>query len=100
MAVDQVKLLIVERNGVDLEDQEEVLLDAAMVPFDAPGFTADNVEDAIIEAQAGSGDYHSAQHDIGISDVLTINLKKQMFVFQQLTVTGQVIVDGWLIVGD
>jgi len=98
VAVDQVKLLIVERNGIDLEDQEEVILDAAMVPFNAPGFTADNVEDAVIES-ANSGDIHSAQYDIGISDVIRVKTKKQMYVFQQLIVTGQLIVDGWLIVG-
>jgi hypothetical protein len=80
VAVDQVKLLIVERNGVDLEDQEEVTLDAAMVPFDAPGFTADNVEDAIIEATEDDEDYHSAQFDIDISDILEVKLKKQMFL--------------------
>jgi hypothetical protein len=100
VAVDQVKLLIVERNGVDLQDQEEVILDADMVPFDAPGFTADNVKDAIIESQENDDDYHSAQYDVDISDILEVKLKKQMFVFQQLIVTGQVIVNGWLVVGD
>lgn len=99
MAVDQVKLLIVERNGIDLEDQEEVSLDASMVPFNAPGFTADNVEDAIIESTVNDDDYHSAQYDIALSDVLEVKLKKQMFVFQQLIVTGQLTVNGWLIVG-
>jgi len=96
--VDQLKILVVERNGADLEDQEEVSLDAAMVPFSAAGFSSDNVTDAVVEA-ANSGDMHSAQYDVAISDVVKVKAKKQMFVFQQLIVTGQVIVDGWLIVG-
>jgi hypothetical protein len=46
---DNVKVLIAERNGVDLEYSEELDLLADNIPFDEPGFVADNVSDAIIE---------------------------------------------------
>ena len=100
MPVDAVKLLVVERNGVDLEDYEEINLTASAVPFSAPGFTSDNVEDAIIEATEDDEDYHSSQYDIEVSDDLEVKIKKQMFVFQELIVSGSILVNGLLIVGE
>ena len=54
--VDQIKVLIVERNGVDLDAQEEYELSAANVPFDntSTDFDADNVRDALLEAGASA----------------------------------------------
>jgi hypothetical protein len=95
MATDSIKVLIVERAGVELDNQEEFNLTAAVVPFSAPGYAADNVKDAIIES---SKDIHSAQYIVDISDVIRIESKKQMRTFLQQIVTGQLIVDGWLIV--
>lgn len=100
MPVDAVKLLVVERNGVDLEDYEEINLTASAVPFSSPGFSSDNVQDAIIESTAEDEDNHSAQFDIDISDEVVVADKKQMFVFQELFVTGSLLVNGLLIVGE
>ncbi len=47
---DAVKVIIVERNGSDLNDQEELDFIPANMPFSAAGFSADNVNSAIIEA--------------------------------------------------
>lgn len=46
---DNVKMLIAERNGVDLEHQEEHEFTPENMPFAEPGFSADNVSDAILE---------------------------------------------------
>ena len=51
---DNVKVLIAERNGVDLEYHEEYDFIPENMPFDRTGFTADNVDDAIVEAATGS----------------------------------------------
>jgi hypothetical protein len=49
MPTDSVKILVVERNGVELQFHEEFELLAHNIPFDEPGFDADNVGDAVIE---------------------------------------------------
>ena len=49
MPTDRVKILVVERNDVELQFHEELDLIAHNIPFDEPGFVADNVGDAVIE---------------------------------------------------
>lgn len=49
MPTDSIKVLVVERNGVELQFQEELDLIAHNIPFDEPGFEADNVGDAVTE---------------------------------------------------
>lgn len=98
MATDSVKVLIVERNGVDIDDYEELDLTASVVPFTAPGFTADNVRDAIIEG--GGTDYLSAQNELENGDVVTVPRKKQMYAFNYImNDNGDLINDGEVIVG-
>ena len=98
MATDAVKVLIVERNGVDLSEQEELNLTASTVPFTAPGFSADNVKDAILEINQGGDDIHSGQHQIDLDETIHIFAKKQMRIFQHLSSAGHIINDGWIIV--
>lgn len=50
MPVDAVKVLIVERNGAELQNAEEFNLTSAVIPFTASGFVADNAQSGIIEA--------------------------------------------------
>ena len=95
---DQVKVLVVERNGIDLEDYEEINLTASNIPVSLPGFSSDNVSDAIAEAVEKSEDVHSAQSEIGISDEIEVKEKKQMFVFQEISLDGALLVNGQLIV--
>jgi hypothetical protein len=98
MATDAVKVLIVERNGVDLDDAEELNLTASNVPFSAVGFTADNVKDAILEA--GGEDVCSGQDELENGDVVIIPRKKQMILFGRLTNTnGKIFNSGKIIVG-
>ena len=52
---DSVKMLIAERNGVDLYFHEELDFLPENMPITLAGFTADNVKDAIQEASAGGG---------------------------------------------
>lgn len=54
---DEVKVLIVERNGTELEFQEELDLKALNIPYDNTdsGLTAADVKAAIDEAVAGGG---------------------------------------------
>ena len=54
--VDQVKVLISEVNGTELEFQRELALNADNVPFDntSNGFTSDNVQDALEEIGASA----------------------------------------------
>jgi hypothetical protein len=54
--VDRVKIIIVERNGVELEFKEELSLDAENVFFDnsTNGFSSDNTQDAIAEIGASA----------------------------------------------
>lgn len=96
MPTDSIKVLIVERAGVELDNQEEFNLTASVVPFSAAGFTADNVKDAIVEV--GASDYHASQYIVDLSDTITVKTKKQMRTFYQQIITGTIIVDGWLIV--
>ena len=60
---DQVKTIIVERNGVELDFQEEYSFIPENLPFSETGYTSDNVKDAIVEAgnKGGGGaiDYQS-----------------------------------------
>lgn len=58
MATDRYKVLVVEKNGTDLDSQTELDLKAANSYFDnvaSPAFVADNVQDAIVEARGQSG---------------------------------------------
>lgn len=96
MTTPAVKVLIVERAGVELDNQEEFNLTAETIPFTAPGFASDNIKDAVVEA--ATLDVHSCQYDIEVSDVVLVSAKKQMRVFYQETVSGQLTIDGWLIV--
>jgi hypothetical protein len=95
MTTDAVKVLIVERNGIELDSQEEFNLNALTIPFTASGFVSDNVKDAIVES---SVDYHSGQYLVDTLDVVTVVAKKQMRIFQKQTVDGKLINDGWLVV--
>lgn len=96
---DLVKTLVVERNGTDLIDQEEIELRAENVFLQDPDFLSDNVLDAMKEAlNATAGDVHSSQYVISLSDIVTVDLKKQMRVFQALFVAGSLIVNGQLTV--
>lgn len=96
MPTDSVKVLIVERAGVELDNQEEFNLTASVIPFTAPGFSSDNIRDAIVEL--GNSDIHASQYIIDLSDTITVKTKKQMRTFFEQTITGTIIVDGWLIV--
>ena len=53
---DQVKTLIVERNGTDLEDQEELDLTADNVFLDSPLFVEDNVREALESLKSVNSD--------------------------------------------
>lgn len=46
---DTVKVIIGERNGVELLDNEEYVLIPENIPFSSPGVVSDNVKDAILE---------------------------------------------------
>lgn len=52
---DDVKFTIVEKNGVELQFAEEKRFIPSEMPFSEPGFTADNVHDAIIETPSITG---------------------------------------------
>ena len=51
---DDVKVKITERNGVELEFDEELELIPSNIPFSDPSFAADNVQDAITESGASA----------------------------------------------
>jgi len=54
---DDVKVLIGEKNGTELEYQEEYALTPGNIPFSDSGFAATDVQAAILEAANGnSGD--------------------------------------------
>lgn len=53
MALPPIKVLIAEKDGVELDYHEEYDLKASAVPFTRAGFTSDNVNDAINEAATG-----------------------------------------------
>jgi hypothetical protein len=58
--VDQVKVLIAERNSTELAYPEELALIPANIPFSDTIFTADNVQDAIVEAKNKVSYFHHA----------------------------------------
>lgn len=98
MPTDSVKVLIVERNGSELDGYEEFNLTASVVPFSAPGFTSDNVKDAIIEG--GGTDYLSAQNELENGDIVTIPRKKQMYAFNYISnADGEIVNSGEVIIG-
>lgn len=45
-----VKFIIVEENGIDLVDREEMLFLPELMPFSHPNVSASNVRDAILES--------------------------------------------------
>lgn len=97
--VDQVKVIIAERNGQDLDYHEEIALTASNIPVSSPSFTSDNVLEALVEAkEASSGDIHSGQYLVDNGETVTINEKKQMRIFQTLINSGSIIIEGWLTV--
>lgn len=96
MPTDSFKVLIVEKNGIELENQEEFNIDATVIPFSSPDFTADNVKDALEEA--GSADFCASQYIINNSEILLIKAGRQMRTFGQQIIEGVLIIDGWLIV--
>jgi len=96
---DSVKVLIVERNGAELPDAEEFNLIASAIPFTAGGFAADNVQSAIVEASAGSADIHSGQNETILDEIVTVSLRKEMAVFQEIKNSGEYKNSGEIIVG-
>ena len=52
---DSVKVIIVERNGVELQFREELAFTPANLPFSDASYVADNVNDAILESSTKSG---------------------------------------------
>lgn len=48
---DQTKVAIYERNGVELDELEEMALKGSNIPFNHPDFSSDNLDDAIVEAR-------------------------------------------------
>ena len=56
MSVDHVKVLIAEKNGQDLEYNEEYALEAETIPFDnsGTGFQAETVQEALTEVGASA----------------------------------------------
>lgn len=96
---DQVKILVVERNGVELSDAEEFALVASAIPFSSGGFAADNVQAAIVEAAAGGDDVHSGQNQTILDEVVTVDLRKEMSVFQEINNSGEYLNSGDIIVG-
>lgn len=95
MPTPAVKVLAVEISGVELDDQTEFNLTASVIPFTAAGYSSDNVKDAIVESRK---DIHGAQYIVDLSETVTVESKKQMRTFYQQFVTGNMIIDGWLVV--
>jgi len=82
---DLVKVIIAEVNGVELEDQQELLLVSSNIPFDNSlnGFVADTVQAAIEEAAASSTSNFSFKN---VTINLTIPSNQQMVVYQNIDV--------------
>ena len=51
---DDVKVIITERNGSDIEN-EELALTGGNIPFSDPAYIADNIEEAIVESASKGG---------------------------------------------
>jgi len=92
--VDRVKVLIAERNSVELAYSEEYDLKGANIYFNAAGFVADNVKDAILEASTG-GDPRPCE-TVNTSDTLTINSCRHHIVMSQFTNNGTIVNNGTL----
>lgn len=80
--VDSVKVIIVERNGVDLEDSEEL---------DLGSYVTELVGSAGEDHHAGWGNIISAQ-------VVEITARKQMVVFDELILDGELRIEGKLVI--
>ena len=93
---DAVKVLIVERNGVDLDNQEEFNLVATAIPFSGVGFVATDVGAAIVEAKNSAvvDDYLTCLEQIQVGETYTIPFRKQMRVFQRHILDGALVVNG------
>lgn len=94
---DQVKLLIAERNGVDLDDVSELSLDAVNTYLDSVEFSQDNVKDALESLVLSTLSTFSLTR---IFRDITIQDYSQMVVLQEfcvdpgveLTILGEVAV--------
>lgn len=96
---DSVKVLIVERNGVELADREEFNLVAVSIPFSVSGFVSTDVQSAISEVFNSIVDIHSGQNETSLDEIITVSLKKEMAIFQGITNSGDYRNSGEIIVG-
>lgn len=76
--VDSVKVIVVERNGVDLEDSEELDLGAYISLVDQ--------------------DNHAGWDNIISAQVVEITARKQMVVFDELILDGELRIEGKLVI--
>lgn len=102
MAVNRYKVLMVEVNGSDLVDQEELALDASNVYANVSGITSDDVNGALAElytlASANSSSENFSFRTIAANKF--IPTEQQMVVYQEmsvnngfeLTLNGEVVV--------
>ena len=79
---DNVKALIVERNGVDLDDAEELDLG----PY---------IESFLTETGT---DHHSGWDEIISGQEVEITSRKQMVIFDELKLDGELRIEGKLVV--
>lgn len=93
---DQVKVLIAERNGTDLEDSEELSLAAENIYLNSTSFPSDsNVKTALEGLAAGGGSGVHFSYKVVDFD-LTIPEKEQMVIGQEIEIADgyELIVDG------
>ncbi len=76
---------------------------ARSVPFDnsTNGFVSDNVQDAIEEINAAtSADSNFSFHLVPSGSTITIPVNQQMILVDDLTIEGELIVDGVLVMDE
>jgi hypothetical protein len=97
---DTVKVLIGEKNGVELES-EEFLLVPENIPFSSSNFSATDVKAALEEVKASSSDHFSYDR-ITPGQTVTVPLYQQMLVWKELIIdlTGELVLEGTLVMVD
>ena len=98
---DYVKVKIAEKNGAELEWEEEYELIPVNIPFDDPGFTALDVKTAIIEAKSvgetgpegpqGPPGLDARRYETDVSNAISVSVDHNFGVIPVETVVSLVV---------
>lgn len=101
MPTDLLKVIVVERNGADLADAEEVLLAAQNVQVNSSSFVSDNVKAALEEIAAAVPLTNNFSYKlVSAAQTITIAEEQQMLAYDEVEIanTGELVINGEMVI--